>query len=389
MRTISTGNWLSALCTMEMSTKQEERLHRIETFVHYILKQLIKGKFVMTEEFKLRNLYSVCRLILLTDKIHTLLSEGASINQRELFYQIKHVQVMKSCLLFPTQLQVDQSIRKLTGLLKMNRSEMSIYPNYRGFLGGAIAFITPISVVNCLEDYPDGWCIPGSMECLRQMEIRNLGAQYILIIEKHGIFKRLLEDRFIHRVPSILICGQGYPSIAAKYLFQKIASELQLPCLGLVDYNPHGLALLQTYGYALVFDFQFLFVYCFSDNRRTSCPYETFQCTTNETKSSTGIQWVGLHFSQLQQLQLWDNFHKPLTKRDEKILKNLRCHLLSESNQSSLLEQELAAMQNGKADLQAIFSLGTSYFSYIYLPMVIFHHRESILLYDFKYSLCT
>ena len=67
------------------------------------------------------------------------------------------------------------------------------------------------------------------------------------VIEKYGIFCRLVEERFFQKIPSVLICGKGYPSIATRALVAITADKLKLPVLGLADYNPHGLALLLTY----------------------------------------------------------------------------------------------------------------------------------------------
>ncbi|GJD10493.1 Topoisomerase 6 subunit A3 [Galdieria sulphuraria] len=273
-----------------------------------------------------------------------------------------------SSYLFPSQIQVDTTIRKISGLLGSSRNELHIFPNSKGFLSGAIALVhhnSSSNAIDCLREFPDGWCIPGSTEYLNQFKFENLGAQYIVVIEKHGIFKRLLEDRFVHHLPSILICGLGYPSIATKFLFQRIARELRLPCLGLVDYNPHGLALLQTYRSSLAKEASDL------DNQ--------LSCSSWRESTPLHIYWLGLHFSQLSQLNLWDKFRKPLTRRDRVLLTKLRNQLQTKAGRNlAVLEQELNAMQNGKVELQAIYSLGHSYLSRTYLPSAIFHYEDLV-----------
>lgn len=100
-----------------------------------------------------------------------------------------------------------------------------------------------------------------------------------------------------------------------------------------------------------------------------------------DSRESTpiNIYWLGLHFSQLSQLNLWENFRKPLTKRDLVLLRNLQSQLRPNAErQVTILENELKAMQNGKVELQAMFSLGHSYLSKVYLPLVIFHYQDFV-----------
>ncbi|GJQ08938.1 hypothetical protein GpartN1_g729.t1 [Galdieria partita] len=357
--------------------KENITASKIEKWIFYILQKLVKGKFVITEEMKLHNSIVLCRVFLLMDKTHALLVHDSYANQRALFYEMRHLKLERniatkdSCLntkcsyLFPSQIQMDTTIRRISRMLSSSRNEMHIYPNSKGFLTGAMALIHNCSsYIDCLREFPDGWCIPGSIEYLKQLHFKNLGAQYIIVIEKHGIFKRLLEDRFVHYLPSILICGQGYPSVATKFLFQRIASELRLPCLGLVDYNPHGLALLQTYRNPT--------------EKETSDPEKELTCSSRNDEFSH-IYWLGLHFSQLSHLNLWDKFRKPLTTRDQVLLAKLRTQLRTQAeNHQAVLEYELSAMQDGKVELQAIYSLGHSYLSRTYLPFAIFHYEDLV-----------
>jgi DNA topoisomerase VI subunit A len=99
------------------------------------------------------------------------------------------------------------------------------------------------------------------------------------VIEKMGIFTRLVEDKFFDTVPCILLCGKGYPSVATRAMLAMMDLQLKyeslraqtshcyedcdmpvlkgipssvsclnrIPVVGLADYNPHGLALLRTY----------------------------------------------------------------------------------------------------------------------------------------------
>lgn len=56
-----------------------------------------------------------------------------------------------------------------------------------------------------------------------------------------------MQDRFFQTIPSILVCGKGYPSISTRAFVTLLEQRLRKPVLGLADYNPHGIALLNVY----------------------------------------------------------------------------------------------------------------------------------------------
>ncbi len=45
----------------------------------------------------------------------------------------------------------------------------------------------------------------------------------------------------------IIISGNGYPTEDCRRLLSNLQKSLQIPCLGLFDYNPHGLSIFFTY----------------------------------------------------------------------------------------------------------------------------------------------
>ena len=114
-------------------------------------------------------------------------------------------------------------------------------------------------------------------------------ARYILIIEKDAIFQRLTEDRLCDRLPCVLVTAKGLPDLAtrqaiaclgaaaacaARHSFSSSGAATQqcwaatphpppchsrvflsklsgcypwLPLLALVDWNPSGVTILNTY----------------------------------------------------------------------------------------------------------------------------------------------
>ena len=91
--------------------------------------------------------------------------------------------------------------------------------------------------------------IPGDTEAIRSLRFAaNEGrASCVLVVEKDSVFRRLVDDRFIERLPCVLITGCGFPDLATRALVQRVAEALDVRCFCLTDYNPHGMALMLAY----------------------------------------------------------------------------------------------------------------------------------------------
>ncbi len=86
--------------------------------------------------------------------------------------------------------------------------------------------------------------IPG---CVNDVQVESLGARFILVVEKDAVFTYLCGQRLWDSLPCVLITGCGYPPLSVRSLLKTVKTTLQLPVLGLFDYNPHGLRILLTY----------------------------------------------------------------------------------------------------------------------------------------------
>jgi hypothetical protein len=104
-------------------------------------------------------------------------------------------------------------------------------------------------------------------------------AEFILVIEKEGVYTRLSEDRFYDRIPCILITGKGFPDVATRAMVFCLSRLLNVPVMGLADCNPYGVAVLQSY---------------FRGGRGNGGE-------SNMERFSVPIQWMGLRPSQLIQ----------------------------------------------------------------------------------------
>ncbi|KAG5508934.1 hypothetical protein GH5_06150 [Leishmania sp. Ghana 2012 LV757] len=77
----------------------------------------------------------------------------------------------------------------------------------------------------------------------------------ILVVEKHAVFAQLLREGLPRLLPCVLLTAQGFPTYAARRLLAHLHAALpRAAVIGLVDYNPHGLAILAAYRWAATID---------------------------------------------------------------------------------------------------------------------------------------
>ncbi|KAK9072897.1 hypothetical protein SSX86_009332 [Deinandra increscens subsp. villosa] len=88
---------------------------------------------------------------------------------------------------------------------------------------------------------------------LNFLKVLNSPNPEISSLPMHAIFQRLVEDRVFNQIPSILITAKGYPDIATRFLLHRMSREFpEIKILGLVDWNPAGLAILCTFKYGSI-----------------------------------------------------------------------------------------------------------------------------------------
>ena len=220
-------------------------------------------------------LFSVAALVMDLVKNHKTMS------QRDVYYSLK--------ALFPCQAKCNSIIIDLGMILGLRRHEMGIHASSKGLIAGPLRFrflpqpneendsaedsdmsqhqqhqqqqeiqeLPPWQ--DCLAAGASGigisitsrWVTDPS--CLVDAQLPPLGSQlprprYIIVIEKEGIFARLVEDEAYLKLPAILMTACGYPDVASRACLARLTEIFpELLVLGLSDYNSYGLAVLLSY----------------------------------------------------------------------------------------------------------------------------------------------
>ncbi|RNE97405.1 putative meiotic recombination protein spo11 [Trypanosoma rangeli] len=233
-----------------------EAVRRMEVFVLRTIYEIVST----TQQLALREgRLSVIRLQLLV--LHLLyhnLHLGILSTQRDVYYRLAR--------LVPDQGCINRAIQQLVQILGIPRQWLGVVPGTRGCVGGSLSF----HGVDLRYSGSEGLPLPTTREELRvvlgsvkgtYVAMREEDAitgfelhgqtRYLIVVEKHAIFFRLMEERIFERVPCVLLTSHGFPTVAARTLLSNLhRAAPRVPVVALVDYNPSGLSILQQYKYS-------------------------------------------------------------------------------------------------------------------------------------------
>ncbi|KAL9177595.1 hypothetical protein ABFS82_01G068800 [Erythranthe guttata] len=192
---------------------------------------------------------SFIRVWKVMEMCYQILVQEKKVTQRELFYKL----LCDSPHYFTSQLQVNRTIQDLVALVRCSRYSLGIMASSRGAVAGRLLLQEPNQeIVDCSTCGSSGYVISGDLNLLENLVMKS-DARYIIVVEKHAIFQRLAEDRVFNQIPCILITAKGYPDIGTRLLLHRMSREFpELPILGLVDWNPAGLAILCTFKFGSI-----------------------------------------------------------------------------------------------------------------------------------------
>ncbi|CAD2212700.1 Type IIB DNA topoisomerase, putative [Angomonas deanei] len=252
---------------------KEDVLKRIEAYVLVILKSIndtYKAREQLTETRQTANVRNTKALVeyrnelVIIDLLYKNAMEGVVSAHRDIYYHL----IRK----IPHQNVVNHTVMRLTTLLGIPRESLGVLAGTRGTVGGTLSFRgtalydasrrlrseedTRSGVDGCAE----GVTIPSTEECLSVTTEAGVASspsakfvlssrtRFIIVVEKHAIFFRLMSERIYDKIPCVLLTSHGFPTLAARRLLLNMhRAAPHIPVVGLVDYNPSGLAILLQY----------------------------------------------------------------------------------------------------------------------------------------------
>ncbi|KAL7550982.1 hypothetical protein ACHAWF_014201 [Thalassiosira exigua] len=260
--------------------------------------------------------------------LHAVLQKRIHITKRDLFYT--------DVKLFVDQTESDGVLDDVATMIGCTRSNLHVVASDKGLVVGRISFFEDGDFIDCTKMGVGGKAIPPYIDKIENVQS---DAAFILLVEKEAAYMRMAEDRFYQRYPCIVITAKGQPDVASRMFLSRIASELQIPVLALVDSDPYGLKILSVY---------------MSGSKNMS--YDSASLTTPD------IKWLGLRPSDLNKYDLPDQCRLKMTENDIKTGKELLQEAFIMKNPEWMKELQIMA------EIQALSSFGFQYVTEEYLP---------------------
>ncbi|KAI1078690.1 DNA topoisomerase IV, alpha subunit [Whalleya microplaca] len=171
---------------------------------------------------------------------HEALVSGNIITKRNVYYQNPG--------LFGSQQYVDNLVDDIAFTFGVGRDALNIVAACKGLIAGNIQIdLKDGSVVDCSSD-DNGTLIP-PVDYIRRIDI--CAVKWILVIEKEATFRGLASSRYFETSiagPGMLVTAKGYPDLVTRRFLHIIHSTFpQIPIQAVVDFDPHGIAIMFTY----------------------------------------------------------------------------------------------------------------------------------------------
>lgn len=150
----------------------------------------------------LKTIRKLSLMWIVISQIHSLIVKDIAITQRDLFYKVAH-------LGFRNQEELNELVLDISSTVDIPRNQLGIFTTTKGLVGGCLEWMHPIHTIKWhnLKCSFHGIPISGWMDW-KEFNIRS-NAVIILVVEKEGIYHRLMEDKFFEIIPSIIITGCG------------------------------------------------------------------------------------------------------------------------------------------------------------------------------------
>jgi len=265
-------------------------------------KDLIKLKKTLgrREFFNLGHVRKFTQTILVAALAKELVEKDKTASLREVYYQLKHTIPVINENTFEEQFESDAVIEDLERTLGLIREQMHIKADRRGILYGDVTLRDPKrgDEWNCAKLGTGGWSIPSKVEP-EDIQIVDINADYVLVVEKKALFDRLIEERFAEKNKALLIAAEGQAGRGTRRLIHRFRYEHNLPIIVFTDGDPWGF-------------------YIYSVIKRGSMKLSHF----SEQLATPDAKFVGMTMDDIEEYNLWRVTMK-LKPIDEKRVKEL------------------------------------------------------------------
>ncbi|XP_038057480.1 meiotic recombination protein SPO11-like isoform X2 [Patiria miniata] len=266
---------------------------------------------------------------------YTLVQSNTYSTKRDLYYN--------DTKLFGSQSTLDETMENICCMLNVPRRSLHVLATSKGFIAGDLKF-TEVdgNHVDCSTS-KTGVLVPVHVQDISNVQSR---ARFVLVVEKDATFQKLLDDGMLEDMwPCIIITGKGFPDVNTRLMVRKLWTTLQIPILGLVDADPHGLEILCVYKFG-----------------SKSMSYESHSLTV------PCIRWLGILPSDIDRLQVPRDALIPLSKSDLRKAKELMRRPYYKHLPDWMKEMQVLLDLGRKAEIQCLTAISRDYLTKVYVP---------------------
>jgi len=199
----------------------------------------IKRRFLDVREAK-----KFMQTLLMAKIIYEALVNNEYPTIRDLYYRGKHTIVYydlngrrKEENTWDEQKESDAVIRDIevyTGLL---REDMLILSKEKGKLVGKIILKSGSDIIDASKMGHGAYALEPTPDLI---EIKDVDAEFVLVVEKDAVFQQLHRYRFWEKHRALLITSAGQPDRATRRFVRRLNEEWKLPVYILTDADPYG-----------------------------------------------------------------------------------------------------------------------------------------------------
>lgn len=154
--------------------------------------------------------------------------------------------------LFNNQSTVDRYVDDIALTFNVPRSLLNVTAAAKGLIAGAATFCRNDGSTLSVAADRDGTLVPSLRDIL---SVNMQATKWVLVVEKEATFRSIAASAFSPALSQhgVMITGKGYPDIATRALLHFMTTPSSRNgyasprVLGLVDFDPDGLAILNTY----------------------------------------------------------------------------------------------------------------------------------------------
>lgn len=176
---------------------------------------------------------------LVAEACKQLLDQGKTTSIRDLFYMVKHTIPNSMVESVEDQAESDACLEDLEVTIDTLREELNLFASNRGAMVGNVTLIDSGDTIDCRRMGSGGYNIPSIVEP-DVIEFVEINADFVLLVEKDAVWRRLNEDKFWKDYNCILLHGGGQPSRGVRRLVYRFADEAKLDVFVLTDNDPWG-----------------------------------------------------------------------------------------------------------------------------------------------------